>query len=97
MSYCGKIYLLNVSKLVNFFSAVIPWRWFPFKNRERHPNKKKNQRLELEEKKKLLEEKKAKKAEEIKSRRELILKQKDEKREAYLKKRDSLLKLRRKK
>ena len=52
---------------------------------------------ELEKKKKLLEEKKAKKAEEIKSRRELILKQKDEKREAYLKKRDSLLKLRRKK
>ena len=52
---------------------------------------------ELEEKKKLLEEKKAKKAEEIKSRRELILKQKEEKREAYLKKRDSLLKLRRKK
>ena len=51
---------------------------------------------ELEEKKKLLEEKKAKKAEEIKSRRQLILKQKDEKREAYLKKRDSLLKLRRK-
>lgn len=52
---------------------------------------------ELEEKKKLLEEKKAQKAEEIKSRRELILKQKEEKREAYLKKRDSLLKLRRKK
>ena len=52
---------------------------------------------ELEGKKKLLEEKKAKKAEEIKSRRELILKQKEEKREAYLKKRDSLLKLRRKK
>ena len=52
---------------------------------------------ELEERKKLLEEKKAQKAEEIKSRRELILKQKEEKREAYLKKRDSLLKLRRKK
>ena len=52
---------------------------------------------ELEEKKKHLEKKKAKKAEEIKSRRELILKQKEEKREAYLKKRDSLLKLRRKK
>ena len=44
---------------------------------------------ELEEKKKILEEKK--------SRRELILKQKEEKRKAYLKKRDSLLQLRRKK
>ena len=52
---------------------------------------------ELEEKKKILEEKKAQKAEEIKSRRELILKQKEEKRKAYLKKRDSLLQLRRKK
>ena len=52
---------------------------------------------ELEEKKKLLEEKKAQKAKEIKSRRELILKQKEEKRKAYLKKRDSLLQLRRKK
>ena len=52
---------------------------------------------ELEEKKKILEEKKAQKAEEIKSRRKLILKQKEEKRKAYLKKRDSLLQLRRKK
>ena len=52
---------------------------------------------ELEEKKKILEEKKAQKAEEIKSRRELILKQKEEKRKDYLKKRDSLLQLRRKK
>jgi hypothetical protein len=48
---------------------------------------------ELEEKKKILEEKRAQKAEEIKSRRELILKQKEEKRKAYLKKRDSLLQL----
>ncbi len=52
---------------------------------------------QLEERKKLLEEKKTQKAEELKSRRELILKQREEKKEIYLKKRDSLLKLKRKK
>jgi len=52
---------------------------------------------QLEERKKLLEEKKTQKAEELKSRRELILKQREEKKEIYLKKRDSLLKLKIKK
>jgi len=51
---------------------------------------------EKEEKKKLLEEKKAEKEKEFKSRRELILKQREEKRKAYQKKRDSLLNSRKK-
>ena len=52
---------------------------------------------EYEAKKKLVEEKKAKKAEEVKAKRELLLKQRDEKRKAYQKRRDSLLELRKKK
>ena len=52
---------------------------------------------EYEAKKKLVEEKKAKKAEEVKIKRELLLKQRDEKRKAYQKRRDSLLELRKKK
>ncbi len=52
---------------------------------------------EYEAKQKLLEEKKAKKAEEVKVKRELLLKQRDEKRKAYQKRRDSLLELRKKK
>ena len=52
---------------------------------------------EYEAKKKLIEEKKAKKAEEVKAKRELLLKQRDEKRKAYQKRRDSLLELRKKK
>ena len=52
---------------------------------------------EYEAKKKLIEEKKAKKAEEVKVKRELLLKQRDEKRKAYQKRRDSLLELRKKK
>ena len=47
---------------------------------------------EYEARKKLIEEKKAKKAEEVNSKRELLLKQKD-----YQRKRDSLLKLRKEK
>ena len=52
---------------------------------------------EYEAKKKLIDEKKAKKAEEVKAKRELLLKQRDEKRKAYQKRRDSLLELRKKK
>ncbi|SUZ66725.1 uncharacterized protein METZ01_LOCUS19579 [marine metagenome] len=52
---------------------------------------------EYEAKKKLIEEKKVKKAEEVKAKRELLLKQRDEKRKAYQKRRDSLLELRKKK
>ncbi len=49
---------------------------------------------EYEAKKKLIEEKKVKKAEEVKAKRELLLKQRDEKRKAYQKRRDSLLEVR---
>jgi len=51
---------------------------------------------EYEAKKKLLEEKKAKRAEEVRSKRETLLKQREEKRKAYQKRRDSLKKLRKK-
>ncbi|MBT6689636.1 MAG: OmpH family outer membrane protein [Flavobacteriaceae bacterium] len=52
---------------------------------------------EYEARKKLIEEKKAKKAEEVNSKRELLLKQREEKRKDYQRKRDSLLKLRKEK
>jgi Skp family chaperone for outer membrane proteins len=52
---------------------------------------------EYEARKKLIEEKKAKKAEEVNSKRELLLKQREEKRKHYQRKRDSLLKLRKEK
>ena len=52
---------------------------------------------EYEARKKLIEEKKAKKAEEVNSKRELLLKQREEKRKDYQRKRDSLLKLRKQK
>ncbi|MGY8946250.1 MAG: OmpH family outer membrane protein [Flavobacteriales bacterium] len=52
---------------------------------------------EYEARKKLIEEKKAKKAKEVKSKRELLLKQREDKRQEYQRKRDSLLKLRKEK
>lgn len=52
---------------------------------------------EYEARKKLIEEKKAKKAKEVKSKRELLLKQREDKRKEYQRERDSLLKLRKKK
>ncbi|MBT5596820.1 MAG: OmpH family outer membrane protein [Flavobacteriaceae bacterium] len=52
---------------------------------------------EYEARKKLIEEKNAKKAEEVNSKRELLLKQREEKRKDYQRKRDSLLKLRKEK
>jgi Skp family chaperone for outer membrane proteins len=52
---------------------------------------------EYEARKKLIEEKKAKKAEEVNSKRELLLKQREKKRKDYQRKRDSLLKLRKEK
>ena len=52
---------------------------------------------EFEERKRLLEEKRAKKQKEVQEKRELLLKQREEKRKAYQKRRDSLLKLKKKK
>ena len=52
---------------------------------------------EFEERKRLIEEKRAKKQKEVQEKRELLLKQREEKRKAYQKRRDSLLKLKKKK